>query len=237
MATSRDYLDELTERYPDIAPMPKREIPFGFDPADWPEDVQSVPDPHCMVYLGAVNESMIPALGVLFAALRAGREQRLQGFPEMRLAFVGTSYGTVDNSSLIRDSADRAGVGSRVSVEPARVPFREAQLRAATAAGLMLLSLTDRSYRPSKLAGLLHSCRPVIACGFDGPVASTLEGLPGVAMLRGGDALADAGEWSRAIHSSADERTIHRQVARRWSAAALTAVQCELFDESLRTPA
>jgi len=177
---SSDYATRLKTRYGEV---PRTiELPFPDDEAPWPIPDQI--DPMLWTSVGRGGEDLHPAASALFSALSRARGIDSDWGDELRIRFLGTSYAPADCAvaSLAPLAAD-FGL-CNVTEEPTRISLGEARKKQAESGRLIALFSDDPGYRPSKLAGLISSGKPlVIVAPKDHPVVVLVKSVAGVVLI------------------------------------------------------
>lgn len=238
VATSPDYLTQLSVRYGDGAAKPAAVVPFGADPADFAVARREEIAPafrrragvRHLVFIGAVGPIMEDALRLLFAGL--AQLTRAETSPSWRLHFIGTSYAPAAQAKpSVLPLAEAAGVAHLVEEHPGRVGHFVALRTMLEADALLLLGSADRSYAPSKLAWLALAAKPVLALiPGGGQLETTLRDLSFVHVARfaPGPDVARVIEFLRKPPAVTDEPSIGGGTAED-----RTADLCRVFDRAL----
>lgn len=232
IATSALYIEELRARYRLGADVPAEEIPFGFETEEFSNS--ECKSDQTLLYLGVVTLQMEPALRELFATLRELKGIDSGSWSGLKLQFIGTSYVGADNEGWIKGIAQEVGYTDSLSVSPARISFPEAQKELANCCGAIVLGQPDEAYRPSKLAGLLYSMKPIALVGISDNLSARFRDLPSVAIIRRATTKSNAQRLLNALITTPQERELNRKESLEWEASRLTKKQCELFERVVR---
>jgi hypothetical protein len=261
VAVSRGYVDDMRRRYPSLTSDRCAVIPFGASERDFDiaarlaglagsqdpalrhsSTAASCPDRPRGLYIGRGGPDMSTALRILFTALRLGRE-RSPRLEATRLEFVGTDYAPAGRAQkTVEPVADAVGVRSQVRETTDRAPYFDSLHRLATADFLVLIGSDDPDYSPSKVYPYLLAGRPIVAVVHErSPVADLLRrsGAGVVVTFSGRDdvegpvrALVDA--WGCLVARLPGGTTPDPSVLQAFSARALTARQCDLFERAIQ---
>ncbi len=171
IAVSERYIDLLAGAYPPLRNVPARVSPFPFSAKDFlVAERKALPVPTLerrgnevtCVYAGCIAPAMESSLRACFAAVAAGRRQRLEFYNRLRFVFVGTGYAAAGNPPVATRLAREAGIASQVFEHPDRGSFLSAQKSMIEADTLLVLGSEDDGYVPSKLNQCLSLNKPII---------------------------------------------------------------------------
>jgi len=253
ISVSEDYLVRLRRRYAWMARRAAVCIPFGGSRADLAlarslpakpgEGFVRRPDTVHLVYTGAAGPIFADSANLLLEGLHRLRDRAPELASRIRLHFFGTHYLPKGSAKPeILPLAARHGVEDLVEEVPHRLGYL-ASLRIQQAGdALLLLGTREPAYLPSKLIPCLLAERPVLAVVSDPSVLLTrlreIGGATVVACTRGAaNANATdqiAGFLEHALAGSPHGRPPGhdtQRIERMFGAAALTARQCQLFDQ------
>ena len=258
ISVSAVYLQDLNRRYRWFKRIPTATIPFGASENDIataltansmatgslvpPARADNDSDrPLHLVYTGV---AITPeAVCVLFAALRAFREQAPAKAARFRFDFIGTNYAPPDRAQpSILPWAEKFGVADLVSERPSRAGHLECVRVQASADVLVLLGSSDRAYSASKLYPYFLAARPILALVFrESVMEKLLHDLGGARIAAfSEDETTEAHETLLAYFSELTERGAVLPTNRNemyfnqhYLARTLTARQSQLFDRAL----
>lgn len=160
-AVSQGILDELVDRHPSLAKIPRVAVPYGVEASDFLaiKTAEAKTPPVILRYTGAISDAMLPVVATLFKALKVVNAQ----IP-LKVIFTGTSYAAADQvKPILRELIEREGVSAFVTENPARVGYRQALEMSLSADMQLLIGDTTPYYAASKLMGLAVSGRPFFA--------------------------------------------------------------------------
>jgi len=253
ISVSEDYLVRLRRRYAWMARRAAVCIPFGGSRADLAL-ARSLPAKHGegflrrpgtvhMVYTGAAGPIFADSVNLLLEGLRRFRNRTPDLGSRIRLHFFGTHYLPQNSAEPeILPLATRHGVEDLIEETPHRLGYL-ASLRIQQAGdALLLLGTRDPAYLPSKLIPCLMAGRPLLAVVSDpSALLSRLREIGGATVIaypRSGTNEKVMEQFARFFdHALAGFPQVHEpghdpdQLERNFGAAALTARQCQLFDQ------
>lgn len=251
ISVSAPYLDTLNERYEACRLAPQRTIPFGafemdFDVAQanletQPSVLPLTPGKLPVVYIGRGGRDMHQAVTHLFEAFRTGLTEYPTEFSRLHFNFIGTSYAPAGTGvPSIEPVAKECGVSDYVTEMTDRLPFYQTLNTLKDAPALFIPGSNDAQYTASKIYPYVLAGKPMLAlfhrqssvvsflaaCGagtvltFDEPEAEIRNGIKiFLHRLVTGELSAPQPDGS---------------VLQRYSAEAMTELQCGLFDEVLQ---
>ncbi len=253
ISVSEDYLTRLRRRYAWMARRAAVCIPFGGSRADLAlarsqpakpgEGFVRRPGTVHLVYTGAAGPIFADSVNLLLEGLRRFRERAPELASRIRLHFFGTHYlpqGAANPEVL--PLAARHGVEDLVEEVPHRLGYL-ASLRIQQAGdALLLLGTREPAYLPSKLIPCFLAERPLLAVVSDPSVLlNRLHEIGGATVItytRSGanEKAMDriAGFFEHALTGAPKAREPGHdpeRIERTFGAAALTARQCQLFDQ------
>jgi glycosyltransferase involved in cell wall biosynthesis len=166
IVVSSAYGDTLRTRYPGLGALPITELPFGSpDPdlqhlrATWQSRRAILPAGGVrLAFAGALGPGMLPAVGILFAAMA---EMRRAGRP-LSAHFFGTSYSPQGRPATLA-LARQYGLQDCVHEQPGRLRYFDALQVTLEADANLLFGSTDLAFTPSKILAVLAAGRPVVA--------------------------------------------------------------------------
>lgn len=186
-SVSPSYVDQLAERYSAIPP--SIILPFPVDDEPW---IAQLPVKYGLwTSVGRGGADLGPAAKALFCALiNARRIKGVQHLLPRQLRFVGTSYASKGTGSKSIQPIAESLACQGVLESTDRVSLQEARLLQQESERLIVLLSNDPAYRPSKLAGLIRSGKPIVVVAHaEHWVHRHLANIEGVTLL-----LADDGE-------------------------------------------
>jgi hypothetical protein len=245
VAVSPAYIETIRRRYPWIAEEACATIPFGVALADFAAAARVQPairrEPLRLtgVYVGAGGPAMATALRILFAAV--GRLHALDSVlaEKLQLAFIGTDYAPAGyGRKSVEPIAAEAGVGAQVTEQTDRVAYFVALQTLRAADFVLLIGSDDAQYTASKAAPCLASRRPIVAIlHADSPGVALLGQSKHTTLVtfRSADDIERASEalaagFSQVAALAGRELDEDLALLEPYTASALTAQQCALFD-------
>ncbi|MDB4875808.1 MAG: hypothetical protein JWM41_2254 [Gemmatimonadetes bacterium] len=250
ISVSDDYCATLRERYPRMRETPCSVIPFGGATRDF-ELLDELKPENCVfrredgivnvVYVGRGGHDMAVAAHAIFGALADGLVSQPALFSQVRLHFVGTSYGRADDAAkTIEPLAAQYGVENCVREYPARVPYFTALELLREADMLVIPGSTSPGYTASKLYPYILARRPILAIFAEGSsvVSALRETAAGDVVTFGGatapgDQTLRAGvleTWSRILGALPFTPATQWSAFERYTARTMTRRQVEVFD-------
>lgn len=133
---------------------------------------QAGEQPLRVVYIGAGGTIMEKGWRELISCLR---EENLPA--DLRIDLLGTDTNWAQNRRrYLQDIAEQIGLRGVINEDPARVSYRDSMRLTMDAAGLLVLGVDDRNYRPSKLQTCIASGLPLlVVMHADSALGETLE--------------------------------------------------------------
>lgn len=212
IVVSPAYGDMLRTRHSSLTAMPVTELPFGSPDPDLEHLRAAMPSRRPLLpagglrlaFAGALGPGMLPAVGILFAAMA---EVRRTGRP-LSIHFYGTSYspqarGRPATLALAR----QYGLEDCVHEQPDRLRYFDALQVTLEADANLLFGSTDLAFTPSKILAVLAAGRPVVALA---PLGSAMGarlaelGQPCVTFASDGAEAKGIRETARQLHALAD---------------------------------
>jgi hypothetical protein len=252
VAVSPAYVETIQRRYPWIDDEVCATIPFGVAAEDFAAAagvepaVRSEPGRLTGVYVGAGGPAMATALRILFAAVTRLRAIDPTLAARLKLAFIGTDYAPPGRGrKTVEPLAAEAGVSAQVSEQTDRIGYFAALQTMRTADFLLVIGSDDAQYTASKVAPCLAARRPVVAIlHADSPGAALLARSDRTTLVTfrdDGDVERASGELALAFPRVASlvgrELDDDSALLEPFTARALTAAQCALFDRVLKREA
>ena len=254
MSVSASYLDDLKERYRQVADTPMAVIRFGASRGDIPHALAIPEAPFTyprgegqvhFLYTGASGPVMPHALTVLFTALRLYQERNPAAARRLRFHFIGTSYVAPGRGKLsVMPVAALCDVAANVDEIPHRIGHLESLRLQLDADVLLLPGSSDLAYSPSKIYPYYLTGRPMLGLVFrDSVMEQLLDELSCAYMVRFRQAEAKDEAYAR-LHEyfelalagfPAGSLPVRRDAYFRenYLADELTRQQCVLFDRAL----
>jgi hypothetical protein len=245
ISVSPAYIETIRRRYQWIAEDACATIPFGVALDDFAHAARVEPaiarEPSRLtgVYVGAGGPAMATSLRILFAAVAKLHVLDAALAEKLRLAFIGTDYAPAGQGrKTVAPLAIQAGVGSQVTEQTDRIAYFAALQTMRAADFILVVGSDDAQYTASKAAPCLASGRPIVAIlHADSPGRSLLEQSAHTTLVTFRSA-ADidsasgtlAAAFPRVAALAAHELESEPALLEPYSAKALTARQCELFD-------
>jgi hypothetical protein len=172
-AVSPSYPEQLRKRYPWLASMPAKVLPFPGVGRDFTriqeETVTQTLFPindglRHWVYVGRGGDDMAPALSGFFQALRQWRATAPECYNKTRLHFIGTSYAAAGKGTqTVLPIAEKFNVADIVSESTDRVTYRLMLRCLLDADALIVPGSNDPAYTASKLYPYLLARKPLLA--------------------------------------------------------------------------
>jgi hypothetical protein len=246
IAVSDRYVPALEAVFPRLANVPRDTIPFGFEPLDFdvarrsgaPVDFGFDRSRTALaVYAGRVGDGMMTAVKRLLAALRAGAAD--PNLSRLRLGFLGTGYQLSGNPTQVAPLASEFDLGAVVCERPDRVSLLDSLSTLAKADVILLLGSDDKAYQPSKLFQYLATDRPILCvAAVDAPFVRQTAGLDSVFLLATDqppeEQVGALSDWlGRVLAGPLPVEPERRALAEAFSARAMAARECALFDAAL----
>lgn len=253
IAVSPTYLQTLRRRYPWLQPDRLTTLPFGAPERDFEQLPtlgirQKVFDPQDgkqhWVYVGRAGEDMAAALGTLFAAVRAARDENPARWNQVRMHFVGTSYAPASQAKkTVEPIALAHSVGDLVEEHTGRVPYFEGLRLLLDSAAILVVGSDSAAYSASKLYPCMMARRPLLALlHADSPAVDVLRRcragevvtfLPGEAASAVPAARASLERLAASVASGEASILDTGHLLTEHGARAVTARQCAVFDRAL----
>ena len=171
VAVSKNYIDDLKERYPSIKNIPAAVITFGAFEADFTiaanneEAFRPLLSPGFtnVVYIGRGGADMHKALVPFFEVLRAGLDTNPGLFNKLKIYFIGTSYAATGKGlHTILPLAKQFGVEGNVVEITDRISFYHTLITLKQADALLVPGSDDPNYTASKLYPYLLTGKPLL---------------------------------------------------------------------------
>jgi glycosyltransferase involved in cell wall biosynthesis len=184
IVVSAAYITTLRARYPGLHALPATELPFGSPDPDL-QHLRATGGARPpilpagglrLAFAGALGPGMLPAVGVLFAAMA---EARRSGRP-VSAHFYGTSYSPSGQGRPVTLAlAAQYGLQECVHEQPGRLRYFDALQVTLEADANLLFGSTDLDFIPSKILTVLAAGRPVVALAPAGSALAARLGLLG----------------------------------------------------------
>ncbi|MDN3600884.1 glycosyltransferase family protein [Mucilaginibacter myungsuensis] len=244
ISVSPNYITTLRERYPHLNDIPAATIPFGAFAPDtqlasenndrFPELLSK--DHINLVYIGRGGADMHKAIAPLFRHLQT----RDISADKLKVYFIGTSYAPAGQGRpSILPLADQYGLSDNVIELTDRISYYHALITLQQADALFVPGSDDVKYSASKIYPYILTGKPLLAISnakspgyqilaefvvdhnlgyddrdVDNKISTFIDGLL-------------AGNLSKPKY--------HTEAIQKYSAASMTQLQCELFNELLKT--
>jgi hypothetical protein len=252
IAVSPAYVETIRRRYPWIAEDACATIPFGVALEDFAAAARVQPavrrEPLRLtgVYVGAGGPAMATSLRILFAAVAKLHAIDAALAEKLRLAFIGTDYAPAGRGrKTVEPIAAETGVGAQVTEQTDRVAYFVALQTLRAADFVLLIGSDDAQYTASKAAPCLASRRPIVAIlHADSPGVAVLQQSTHTTLVtfrthsdieRAAEAL--AGAFPQVAALAGRDLDDDLALLEPYSAKALTARQCTLFDRVIEREA
>lgn len=250
MAVSQGYLTDLNQRYARCKMVPQRVITFGAFARDVEIAVQNVAVcPPALrteqgtvnvVYVGRGGRDMAPAVKTFLQGFAEALRMDAAMFRNLRFHFIGTSYAAAGKGeATIGPVAAGVGLSDYVNEVTDRLPFYQTLNTLTAADGLFVPGSDDPQYTASKIYPYVMAGKPLFALFH--PASSVVDflritGAGTVATLNQPQKEITAAviNFLRALRTNPTTNPIDHAVMEPYSARAMTARQCELFDEVTR---
>jgi len=243
VSVSRNYIEMLQERYPQMKHRPAVVLPFGTSERDFevvktknlpPQVIKPGDGKINVVYVGAMTKFFLPLLEAFFQAFaERGPDKHRYHF-----YFIGTNYTPGAEARPVEEIATRLGLGDIVTEVPGRIPYFSALATLMHADILFIPGSTDPDYNASKVYNNILAGRPIFSIFNERSlVKKTIEdcGAGLVVGITGNESVAELvgriGEKMAAFGSlHLQHPGPHRQLLTQHSAASLTKAQTEFFN-------
>jgi len=245
ISVSQKYIDDLKERYPEIANIPASVITFGaFAP-----DLQIAKTNQSMfkqlldsqfvnlVYIGRGGLDMHSAVSKLFTVFKSGLKEESEVFKKLRFYFIGTSYAPAGSGKpTISPLADAMDLKSYVNEVTDRIGYYHTLATLQQADGLFIPGSDDPKYTGSKLYPYLLTHKPLLAILHrESPAAAVLNEFGINDVYDYEPSLKTDQAIYQFLKNLAEKKLkpvkINNETERRYAADQMTRSQCELFDK------
>ncbi len=244
IVVSAAYGDTLRTRHAGLQAMPVTELPFGSPDPDLAHVRAAMPSRRPLLpaggvrlaFAGALGPGMLPAVGILFAAMAEVR--RAGG--ALSAHFYGTSYSPqARGRPATLALACQYGLEDCVHEQPDRLRYFDALQVTLEADANLLFGSTDLAFTPSKILAVLAAGRPVVAIApLDSAMGTRLAqlGQPCVAFPNDGVVAESIQETARQLHALAGGQAATPDSAGllRFSARAVALRQLEILAGAAR---
>ncbi len=173
VATSAHYLETLHQRYPRLAGVPMKALPFGLPERDLEmcanlagkTPIFSRKNRESIVfYAGRGGPDLHPALQALFRCASELCRENPALREQLRFIFVGTSYGPAGSGvRQVAPIAEAWGCGPLVSDDPERYPYFDVLKATGDANAALVLGSRRADYTASKALMALAAAPRVLA--------------------------------------------------------------------------
>lgn len=169
LSVSNGIVEELIDRYPRLASLPTKAIPFGAFSKDfeinanynlpWAEHGDSI----IITYIGTYGSHMKKHFELFYKAILAGLETDKKQFEKLKIYFIGTNYFVTSLSEKkLEVMANSMHLGQFVTELPARVPYFESLHIMKNSDILFLPGSKDKNYSSSKVYNYILSKKPIL---------------------------------------------------------------------------
>ncbi len=172
ISVSKDYVDDLKERYPVIKNIPEATITFAFFEKDLAiaeanqQQFKTLLNQEFtnVAYVGRGGLDMHKSIAPLFAALKTGLDNEHVLFNGIRVFFIGTSYaGEGRGTPTILQLAKQCGVQENVIEITDRISFYHTLVTLKQADALFIPGSDDPKYTASKIYPYLLTHKPLLS--------------------------------------------------------------------------
>jgi hypothetical protein len=183
-AVSAGTYEPIVARHPEMAVIPRAEIPLGLEPADF-DWLRTHPRPNkwfdpadglChFCFVGTLAPMGLETLRALFAAIALLRQRGSEVAARLRLHFFGTSaQSTGVLPERVKPVAVEYGLADIVTEVPERLPYLDALNLQIQASAILLLGSSEPHYTASRIFPVLLARRPVLALFHEGSSVITM---------------------------------------------------------------
>jgi hypothetical protein len=171
ISVSKNYIEDLKERYPVIKNIPEAVITFG----SFEKDMQIAEANQQLfksllndqftniVYIGRGGIDMHKAITPVFEVLKAGLNNHPETYKRIKLYFIGTSYAASGKGiTTILPLAKKIGVEQRVVEITDRISFYHMLITLKEADALFIPGSDNPQYSASKIYPYLLTYRPLL---------------------------------------------------------------------------
>ena len=242
ISVSDKYLCDLQNRYPKIASIPQRTIPFAVSEIDFGIS-QSEPLPIVfnegqisIVYAGVAAPSMQPAIRKLCRALQLLKKQDPLLYSKIAFYFIGTSYAPKQIAKkTITPIAEAYGVAENVFEQTDRIGFYATIKLITSADALLILGTDDPGYTASKLYPYISARKPLLAILHqNSSTVHILNACSAGRVVTLDSSSASSNEivisYLSDIQKQNYKPTTDWDAFRKYTAQEMTSSQCQLFD-------
>jgi len=251
VSTSKHYLETLRERYPRLRDVPMETLPFpvpGHDLALLGEFgvtnsiFRKNGGEKVILYAGRGGPDLHPTMRAIFRALAGLKERDPELARQMKLHFVGTSYGPRGAPRQVAPLAQEFGCADLVVDQPDRRPYFEVLQASGEADAVLVLGSRSADYTASKALLSLAASRRVIAIVHrDSLVHGLFEGRSQVSLCAFEDTPEEpacVAEIAKALRDVATDKGVsvtRTEIPAEYSAREMTRSLCALFERSFTT--
>ena len=251
ISVSQAYLKTLNSRYTNCNSIPQQTITFGAFEKDlkiafnnkhvYPSVLPKTIKERSIVYIGRGGLDMSFAVCLLFKAFRQCLDEDVALFKNFRFYFIGTSYAATGKGvPTIHPLSQKEGVPDYVTEITDRIPFYQTLNTLADASALFIPGSNDPQYTASKIYPYVMVNKPLLALFHsDSSVVSFLKSCK-VGNVYTFDR--DEQEVIKEIKAFLYALAMNKipaveplmEVFNQYSAKAMTAKQCSLFNEVVK---
>jgi hypothetical protein len=249
VATSAHYLETLRQRYPRLAGVPMKALPFGLPQRDLEMCASLVgrepifkrqAHERILFYAGRGGPDLHPALEALFCCASELCRENPSLRKRLRFIFIGTSYGpTGTGVRQVAPIAEASGCGEQVFDDPERYPYFDVLRATGDADAALVLGSKRADYTASKALMALAAARRVLAIVHEKSLVKRLyEGHPKVLLCSFAespleDACLEKIRASLADIAAGSLGTPDKvAVAEEYTARGMTKELCRIFEEA-----
>jgi hypothetical protein len=246
ISVSDGYVESLTQRYGFLDRDIFSVVPFGAAHRDHEVARGLLPKPAGKrdamrwVSVGRPGTGADGILATFFGELAKLRQRNPDAVSRLRVDFIGTNYAPADRSEkLVAPIAAKFGLDDIVTEKSERIPYFEALASYADSDAILLFGSTSPDYVASKLFNCVLAGKPILvmfqAQSFVARIAPTFPNIHLATFSASPDEtdfareIAEGFTWLRSAQF--DEGDIDRAL-QAWSAEALSAAQCKVFDSA-----
>jgi hypothetical protein len=249
LSVSDAYIEALRHRFPSLAGVPAETAPFGHADSDieaarrvgraWRWSRPGAPFLTC-VCAGRIAPPMLASLEAFVSLLAHAQAQGAAPLADMRAGFLGTGYKPAGNPAVSAAAASRFAVADRIAERPDRAPLLDAIKTLLEADILLILGSEDAAYQPSKLYQYLSLRKPLVCVApATSRLAETVRELKSVVFIAAettdmtGAVQHAAAKLTRLLADGGGAYSDREPMLERFSARALAARECDLFERAL----
>ena len=248
ISVSPDYIDELRSRYAETKYIPASTITFGAMADDFriaayhEKDFSQLLGPGFtnIVYIGRGGSDMHGAITPLFKALKTGLTNNPDGFNDLKIYFIGTSYAPAGQGiPSIIPLAVQFGVEGNIVEITNRISYFHTLSVLNKADALFIPGSDDPRYTASKMFPYLLTGKPTLALlNSKSPAHAVLHeyGAKYIYEYDGDDTVVNniTAFLLNVVNNAFAKQEYNTAAVEKYSAENLTHEQCKLFDETIK---